>query len=278
MSAWRQWICLLVVMVTSMAANIVAAQHSNGIPVLLYHHVSEDKRDLPRLTVTPGEFERHMALLKNAGFETISPQQFLAYMNHEPVTLPEKPILITFDDGYEDNYLNAFPILRQFDFSAVIFMVGVNLDRDGRLSSKQIEEMSAYGISFGGHSMTHRDLTVLQGQELLSETKEIKKTLRKVTDKDVLFFSYPYGYYNLATWEATAAAGYQAAFTVLPGLNHPDRDNVYLLRRIPIYDTTDFTALFMLLDANQPKTKLLEYSPEYRKTSDALTAPKQYGG
>ena len=60
-----------------------------------------------------------------------------------------------------------------------------------------------------------------------------------------------------------AAAGYQAAFTILPGLNKPGRDNVYLLRRIPIYDNTDFNALFRLLDANQPKTRLLEYSPEY---------------
>lgn len=263
MLVWRQWICLLAVMAMSMVTNAAAAQYLNGIPVLLYHHVSEDKRDLPRLTVTPAEFERQMALLKNAGFQTIPPQQFLAYMRQESVTLPKKPILITFDDGYEDNYTNAFPILKQFDFSAVIFMVGVNLDRDGRLSSRQIEEMSASGISFGGHSVTHRDLTALQGQELVHETKDIKKTLQKVTAKDVDLFSYPYGYYNLAAWEATAAAGYQAAFTVLPGLNKPGKDNVYLLRRIPIYNTTDFSALFMLLDANKPKTKLLEYSPEY---------------
>ncbi len=263
MLAWRQWICLLAVLVISMAANTAAAQYQNGIPVLLYHHVSEDKRDLPRLTVTPAEFERQLALLKHAGFQTISPQQLLAYMRQEPVVLPEKPVLITLDDGYEDNYVNAFPILKQFDFSAVIFMVGVNIDREERLSGRQIGEMSAAGISFGGHSVTHRDMTVLTGPELVRETKDIKKLLKKAAAKDVDVFSYPYGSYDLAAWEAVAAAGYQAAFTVLPGLNKPGRDNVYLLRRIPIYDNTDFNALFRLLDANQPKTKLLEYSPEY---------------
>ncbi len=263
MISWRNWICLFVVLLTSMVANAAAAQHANGIPVLLYHHVSEDNSDLASLTVTPTEFERQMAMLKAAGFQTISPQKFLAYMRQEPVALPDKPILITFDDGYEDNYSEAFPILKRFDFSAVVFMVGVNIDRDQRLSSQQMQEMSANGIAFGGHSMSHRDLTALQGKELYHEIKDVKKKIRQVTVKDVDLFSYPYGFFTLSTWEAAVASGYQAAFSVLPGLNKPGRDNLYLLRRIPIYNTTDFNALFILLDTNQPKTKLLEYSPEY---------------
>ncbi|CQR70937.1 Poly-beta-1,6-N-acetyl-D-glucosamine N-deacetylase precursor [Sporomusa ovata DSM 2662] len=257
-----QLICLLVGLLPAMFANNAYAQYLNGIPVLLYHHVSEDNSDLPHLTVTPTEFERQMDMLQTAGFKTISPEALAAYMRQEPVTLPDKPILLTFDDGYEDNYTNAFPILKQHDFSAVIFMVGVNVDRDKRLSSKQMREMSAYGIDFGGHSLTHRDLTSLSGPELKREIKDIQMKLKQVTTKPIELFSYPYGYFNLNTWEVTASAGYQAAFTVLPGLNTPDRDNIYLLRRIPIYSTTDFNALFMLLDTNQVKTKLLQYSPE----------------
>lgn len=256
-------ICLLIGLVPAMFANSTYAQYLNGIPVLLYHHVSEDNSDLPNLTVTPQEFERQMDMLKAAGFKTISPETLIAYMRQEPVTLPEKPILITIDDGYEDNYTNAFPILKQHDFSAVIFMVGVNVDRDKRLSSRQMREMSAYGIAFGGHSMTHRDLTSLSGRELQQEVKDVQKKLKQVTTKPIEVFSYPSGYFNLSTWEITELADYQAAFTVLPGLNTPDRDNIYLLRRIPIYSNTDFNALFMLLDTNQVKTKLLQYSPEY---------------
>jgi peptidoglycan/xylan/chitin deacetylase (PgdA/CDA1 family) len=259
----HQLICLLVGLLPVMFANSASAQYLNGIPVLLYHHVSEDNSDLPNLTVTPAEFARQMDMLKKAGFETISPEKFVAYMRQEPIKLPDKPILITFDDGYEDNYLYAFPILKQYDFRAVIFVPGVNIDKNKRLSSAQIREMSAYGIVFGGHSVTHSDLTALSGQELQYEVKAVKKDLRQVTAKTSELFSYPYGYFNLRTWEVIAAADYQAAFTVLPGLNTPDRDNIYLLRRIPIYSTTDFNGLFRLLDTNQVKTKLLEYSPEY---------------
>lgn len=259
----HQLICLLIGLIPAMFANSASAQYLNGIPVLLYHHVSEDNSDLPQLTVSPAEFERQMATLQQAGFETISPEKFIAYMRREPVKLPAKPLLITFDDGYEDNYTNAFPVLKQYGFRAVVFVPGVNIDRDKRLSSAQIREMSAYGIVFGGHSVTHRDLTALSGPALHQEVKDVKEELRHVTAQTADLFSYPYGYFNLKTWETTAAVGYQAAFTVLPGLNTPDRDNIYLLRRIPIYSTTDFNALFKLLDRNQPKTKLLEYSPEY---------------
>lgn len=260
----RRWqTYLLAVIIAVMFTQTASAQYQNGIPVLLYHHVSEDTTDLARLTVTPAEFDRQMAILKQAGFETISPQAFLAYMWHEPVKLPAKPILITFDDGYEDNYTQAFPILKKYGFTAVIFMVGVNIDREQRLSRSQIREMADYGISFGGHSVTHRDLTALQGKELYHEVKDIKKRLQQIGARDTDLFSYPYGYFSLSAWETAVAAGYQAAFTVLPGLNKAGQDNVYLLRRIPVYNTTDFGALFLLLDANEPKTRLLQYSPEY---------------
>ncbi len=259
----QQLICLLIGLIPTMFANNALAQYLNGIPILLYHHVTEEKTELPHLTVTPAEFERHIVMLKNAGFETISPEKFIAYMRRQPVELPEKPILITFDDGYEDNYTVAFPILKQHGFSAVVFMVGVNIDREKRLSSKQIQEMSAYGITFGGHTLTHRDLTTLSDRELQHEVSDIRGKLSQLTANDIDLFSYPYGYFNLNTWEKTEAAGYQAAFTVLPGLNTPERDNIYLLRRIPMYSNTDFDALFELLDANKPKTKLLEYTPQY---------------
>lgn len=256
-------ICLLLAVLLLGGGGAARAQYDNGIPVLLYHHVSDGRTDLPALTVTTAEFERQMALLRGAGFETISPRQFIAYMEEEAVTLPAKPVLITFDDGYEDNYTHAFPVLQRFGFSAVIFMVDINIDRDGRLSSRQIREMAAQGIAFGSHSVTHPNLTTLSGRELRHEVRDGKRKLEKLTRKEAELFSYPYGYFNLPAWEAADMAGYKAAFTVLPGLNHSERDNLFLLRRIPIYNDTDFNALFFLLDTNRPKTRLLEYSPVY---------------
>lgn len=263
MAAWRQFFCLLLLGIFIIPIP-AWSNYSNGIPVLLYHHVSYDNSDLPQLTVTPDEFLRQMTMLKQAGFQTISPQMLTAYMRQEPVDMPPKPIMITFDDGYQDNYTHAFPILKQVGFNAVIFMVGINVDRANRLSSQQIKDMSDYGIYFGGHSVNHRDLTTLQGKELNQEIRDVKRQLSRITNKEVNAFAYPCGYYNLRTWEAVEEAGYQAAFTVLPGLNKPEQDNEYLLRRIPIYSHTNFDVLFVLLDANQPKTKLLEYTPYIR--------------
>jgi len=255
----RHAVGIIVAVVLAVVSNIAEAKYQNGIPVLLYHHVSNDYSDLPELTVGTAEFEQQIRMLHQAGFQTISPESFLAYMQGEPVELPDKPVLITFDDGYEDNYSNAFPVLRKYGFTAVIFMVGINFDRDKRLSTKQVREMTEHGVTVGGHSMTHPDLTSLTGRELAREVVGSKRKAERATGKEAAFFAYPCGFYDVAVWQAVETAGYQAAFTVLTGLNKAGRDNVYLLRRIPIYRFTDFTGLMALLDRNQPKLSLLTY-------------------
>ena len=239
--------------------SVAAAQYQNGIPVLLYHHVSEDDSDMPELNVMPVEFDRQMRMLRQSGFETVLLDDLLAYMRGERVKLPEKPIVITFDDGYTDNYTNAFPILKKYDYKAAIFMVGINFDRKNRLSSQQIREMAGSTFTVGAHSMTHPDLTALAERSLEAEVKGSKQKAERVTHKEAKYFAYPGGFYTLASVEAVEAAGYQGAFTVLSGLNKPGKDNVYLLRRIPVFASTDFDRLLVLLNENRPKTSLLDY-------------------
>ncbi|WP_425060227.1 hypothetical protein SCACP_09000 [Sporomusa carbonis] len=257
----------LVLSVLTLLSGLVAnAGFEAGIPVLLYHHVGYDDGGLPRLTITADEFDRQMSLFHQAGFETISPEQLIAYMKGEMVSLPEKPIMFTFDDGYDDNYAYALPILQKYGFKGVFCVVGINVDRNRRLSAKQIREIAQAGFSIGGHSMTHRDLTQLTGTELKDEIYDNKRQLEQITGREAVFFSYPYGFYNLSVWEAVEASGYQGAFTTLSGLNKPGRDNIFLLRRIPVFNTTDFDTLFAKLNKNQPKTKLLDYLPEIMET------------
>ncbi len=242
--------------------GIASAGPAAGIPVLLYHHVGDDDGGLPRLTVTAAEFERQLGMVRQAGFETISPAQLLAYMQGQPVVLPEKPIMFTFDDGYDDNYVNAVPALKKYGFTAAFLVVGVNVDSDRRLSARQVRAMAQTGFSIGGHSVTHRDLTQLQGRELRHEISDNKRQLERITGQAAVLFSYPYGFYNLPVWEAAAASGYQGAFTVLSGLNKPGRDHVFSLRRIPIFDTTDFELLLARLDRPPVPAGLLDYLPE----------------
>jgi peptidoglycan/xylan/chitin deacetylase (PgdA/CDA1 family) len=240
-----------------------AGNFPNGIPVLLYHHVTDEKTHLPKLTVSTEVFDMQLARLKQAGFETITADDLIGYMSGKGAALPAKPVLISFDDGYDDNYFNAFPILKKYGFRATIFMVGVNIDASHRLSAKQIKEMSEYGIDFGAHSVTHRDLTSIAPSELRKETRKSKAAIEKITGKKVKLFSYPYGIYNLPVWEDVEFAGFDGAVTTLSGLTKKDFDNIYLMRRITILKNTDFDNLFGKLDNNHQKKLLLDYWPEF---------------
>ncbi|MDL2280928.1 polysaccharide deacetylase family protein [Selenomonadales bacterium OttesenSCG-928-I06] len=240
------------------------ASYKNGIPILLYHHVSDEKTALPELTVSSEEFDYQMKKLKDSGFSTITTEELLNYMSNKQVRLPEKPIVITFDDGYEDNYTYAFPILKKYNFKATIFMVGVNIDANKRLSTQQMKEMVNYGIEFGSHSITHSSLPALNKTELIKEIKNSKKQIEQVIKKEVSLFSYPYGDYNLNVLESTEF-NYKGAVTVLPGPVKSNYDNVFLMRRIPIFNDTDIEKLFDLINKNQAKESLLDYSPTINK-------------
>jgi peptidoglycan/xylan/chitin deacetylase (PgdA/CDA1 family) len=236
-----------------------AANPVQGIPVLLYHHVTDQKTDMPELSVSTAEFSRQLLLLRFHGFQTITVAQLGSFMRGERVALPKKPLLITFDDGYEDNYAQAFPILKDSGYLATIFMVGINFDRTNRLASSQVREMTSHGFSVGAHSMSHPDLTQSSVSALRYEVTASKKKAERVLRAEVGFFAYPGGYYNLTVVESVEAAGYEGAFSVLPGLNQPDRDNIYLMRRIPIFRTTNFDRLLDRLDAPLSKPSLLDY-------------------
>ena len=246
----------------------IKASYKNGIPILLYHHVSDEKTDLPELTASSKEFDYQMKKLKDNGFSTITIEDLIKYMSNKFVILPEKPIVITFDDGYEDNYTYAFPILKKYNFKATVFMVGVNIDANNRLSKKQMQEMAAYGIDFGSHSITHSSLTSLDEKELHKEIKKSKKQIEQVINKEVVIFSYPYGNYDLNVLEKTQF-NYKGAVTVLPGPAKSNYDNIFLLRRIPIFYDTDFEKLFELINENKAKEALLDYSPAINKKSFA---------
>ncbi|MDR1702197.1 MAG: polysaccharide deacetylase family protein [Sporomusaceae bacterium] len=238
------------------------ASFQNGIPVLLYHHVSDEQTELPKLTVTTEVFASQMKELYQAGFQTISQADLIDYLAGKKIALPPKPIVISFDDGYEDNYVNAFPILKKYGFRATIFMVGVNIDAPRRLAKTQIQEMSQYGMEFGAHSVTHSNLTKLTPVELRREIRQSKAVLEKVVRKKVKLFSYPYGFFNLPVWEEVEFAGFEGAVTVLSGPVKENYDNLYLMRRITILRNTDFDDLLAKLKANKPKELLLDYWPE----------------
>lgn len=238
--------------------SVQAQAAFKGIPVLLYHYVGEEAPDYPYLNVETSEFSRQMKELRERGYQSVSLADLTSYMKGASVKLPAKPVLITFDDGYEDNYTQAFPVLKQEGFRAAIFMVQRNFDRKNRLSVQQIQEMEQAGIEIGSHTRSHPNLTKLAASELEKEVGQSRRGVERLAGRPIDSFAYPGGFYNLEVLEKTAQSGYAGAFTVLPGVNRPDKDNPYLLRRIPVFSYTDFDAILDRLETTEDAS-LLDY-------------------
>jgi peptidoglycan/xylan/chitin deacetylase (PgdA/CDA1 family) len=154
-----------------------------------------------------------MKYLKDNGFTTLSTDEFYDFMvRNKPV--PKKSVLITFDDCYEDNYTNAFPILKKYNFKATIFVITGFVDKAKQfLTSAQLKEMQRNGIDIESHTDLHEKLGTYTYAAQLKILKTSKKYIEKTLHKPVRYLAYPHDSYNLDTLRALNAAGYKMAFT-----------------------------------------------------------------
>lgn len=185
------------------------------VPILTYHYIGNNPnpQDKARdnLSVSPDKFEAQMEYLSQHGYTTLTLSEIISAFKGEFI-LPEKPVVLTFDDGYIDFYLNAYPILLKYQFKATVFIPTGLIDQGYYLSWDQIRQMDSSGlISFQSHSVSHWDLSSLQHDRLVFQLKESKKTLEQILGKKVNFLAYPYGTSNPGVWQAVREAGYLAA-------------------------------------------------------------------
>ena len=196
----------------------ITVQHwgwSVSVPILIYHYIglnpnpSDKMRD--NLSVHPDIFDDQMNVLKINGYTPISLDTFYAGLKGT-ASLPPKPIVLTFDDGYIDFYANAYPILKKYNFQATSFIPPALMDQGYYLHWDQIKEMEASGlISFQAHSINHVNLVSIPQDQVLHQLVASKKTLEEKLGKPVNFMAYPYGVSNAYTWEMAKQAGYMAA-------------------------------------------------------------------
>lgn len=219
----------------------------NSIRILVYHGINRQYEDL--FTVQPEMFDKQMSWLHKAGY-IVSPVEEMLLDAYD-----HKKIVVTFDDGYEDNYFEAFSILKQFGFRVTIYLVSdyigqTNFWDNGRyfqkklLSVEQIMEMERYGIRFGSHTRRHTDLRKLQLIEIENDLKESKANLERLLTKPVESFSYPWGRWRPEYISLLQKAGYKCAVAgATYGKNKLPRDQ-YKLHRIEIL-STDSMAKFV---------------------------------
>lgn len=201
------------------------------IPVLLYHRIGYTEN---ALTVTPERFAADLTYLASAGYQTISLELFTDFVLGREVRLPEKPMLITFDDGYRDNYQNAFPILQQHNMVASFFIITGIFSWEDRMTPPQILEMSRAGMSIGSHTVSHRPLASLGIDEARTEMQSSKETLENILGKRIAAIAYPQGSFSQDTVQAAKEMDYDCGFTTLSGHCTKDMPD-FILRRVPVF-------------------------------------------
>lgn len=180
------------------------------LPVLLYHHVGPQRPGTPPdLTVSPQKFAQQVQWLARRGYQGIRPADWLRWYR-EGKGLPDKPVLLTLDDGYADLVDYALPILRRYGFGAAVYIVtgqlgGTNAWDEAKgsgthrlMTAEQIRYWATQGIEFGAHSRTHADLTSLTSGELREEVLGSGSDLADLLGSRVVSFAYPYGFHNRA--------------------------------------------------------------------------------
>lgn len=205
-----------------------------SVPVLYYHSISsiEPKNEL---RMPPSEFEKQMAYLSQHGYHTVSLTQLDNFF-HGKGTLPAKPIAITFDDGYKDNYTNALPILKKYGFTATVFVIVNEVGKNDKMSWEELNELIHAGWEIGSHTMNHLDLTKLNSSKLIQEVKQSKELLENHLGNTIKFFVYPSGRYNANVVKTIKDAGYIMAFTTVKGWDNRKTDP-FLEHRVYCYKT-----------------------------------------
>jgi peptidoglycan/xylan/chitin deacetylase (PgdA/CDA1 family) len=185
------------------------------VPILMYHYIGKNPNPADKLrdnlSVDPQLFDDQLGYLSKEGFHPITLDTLLAGLSGA-TTLPPKAIVITFDDGYVDLYVNAFPILKKYGFKSVAFIPTGLIGTAYYASWSQLAEMQSSGlVSMQAHSVHHLSLISVSPAVLTDEITESKKTLEAKFGMPVNFMAYPYGTSNESVWAAVKNAGYLGA-------------------------------------------------------------------
>jgi peptidoglycan/xylan/chitin deacetylase (PgdA/CDA1 family) len=216
------------------------AGNYSEIPIFTYHKITA-RSEIGINTVHPRRFAEQIQYLKEAGFESVTLNDL------KSKKLPEKPVIITFDDGYSSVHKNALPILRDYNFKAVVFIItgyigkqntwDANLAgiRFNHLSASQIKDLYNHGMEVGSHGVTHRALTYLGTDQLKFELKSSRDHLVNLLEDSVTTIAYPFGIQDTTVQDAARSEGYTFGCINLWGRS--SGNNSLCLKRIPVYGT-----------------------------------------
>lgn len=212
----------------SAAAVQPAVKTKFSIPVLNYHSIDVNPNN--NAVLDPKKLDEQMAHLASEGYKTLTLQEFIDIWDGKKEA-PDKAILLTFDDGYTDNFTNAMPILKKYDFRATMFVSVGMTGQDGYFADwDQIRAMRDAGWDIQPHGTTHPYLNKLSAEEQELEITESIKQLKEHAGVDTLAFCYPYGNRNATTLKLLEKHGVRFAFTIDQGRTEPSQSPLELKR------------------------------------------------
>jgi peptidoglycan/xylan/chitin deacetylase (PgdA/CDA1 family) len=218
------------------------------IPILMYHVIASAPAGAPYpdLYVGPGDFAAEVSWLARHGYHAVTLGQAFDFW-HGRRTLPRRPIVISFDDGYRSQFLNALPVLRHQGWPGVLNLEFRNLRRSWGLSPRRVRFLIDAGWEVDSHTLTHPDLTTLDATRLQREVAGSRTELRRLFHVPVEFFCYPSGRYDSAVLAAVRSAGYLGATTTRYGLATPSE--AYTLARVRVNGSDGLSGLAAKLRA-----------------------------
>ena len=208
--------------------------HPSGIPVLMYHKVGDDKDN--DAVIREDLFREQMKFLKDNGYNPLTMEQLYEYVVNG-AAVPEKPVVLTFDDGYADTYSIVYPIMKEYGFPATVFINPGDIGT--RLTWDQVREMHKNGITISNHGFQHIEMGQLsEAKQIENITKAQEALAKEVGIKDNPWFCYPYGDKNEFTDAATKKAGIKMSMAMKSGWAHTG-DNPYNILRVWVGNAVD---------------------------------------
>jgi len=246
------------------------------IPILVYHKI-EYRKEFGVNSIHPRQFRKQIRSLKEQGYQAITFRDI--YSGH---SLPPRPVMITFDDGYECVFEHAFPILKEEKFPAVVFVISgfigkrntwdVNLGglTFRHLDSGQILTLQRNGWEIGSHSVTHRALPYLNSKQIKTELFASKQFLEKLLKEPILSVAFPFGFSSKRALRLAYQSGYRFVLIgKLPALINGIHSSINILKRIPVYQTDSIPRLLGRLNSdNQSRFDKIKIS--------LLSAPRRF--
>jgi peptidoglycan/xylan/chitin deacetylase (PgdA/CDA1 family) len=223
------------------------------VPILMYHVINPPPAGapFPGLYVEPSEFAAQMQALANAGYHAITQDQMWAYWKRGVMPLPagQKPIVVSFDNGYQSQYTNALPVLRRLGWvgNENVQLTGLPPSQGG-LSQAQVKGLVAAGWELDTQGISHADLITLDATQLAEQVASSRKTIQRRYGVPVNWFCYPSGHYDATVIAAVKSAGYTGSTTVVPGWAGPESDP-YRLPRLRVLGGTSPESLLSELQA-----------------------------